>query len=96
MTVLARGLEALRGDCRTEGREAFFDQIKPLLTGDADHGDQANTASACGMNLDAFRMAVHRMKKRLRQCVKQEIAGTLADSTLVADEMRSLFTALGG
>ena len=96
VTVLARGLEGLRLECQAEGREAFFESVKPLLTGDGQHGDQAALAAASGMNIDAFRMAVHRLKKRLRQCVKAEVAGTLDDAAMVQEEMQSLFMALGG
>lgn len=96
VTVLTRGLEALRLECEAEGRESFFAQVKPLLTGDAAHGDQAGLAASCGMNLAAFRMAVHRMKKRLRECVKAEVAGTLDDPAMVQEEMLALFAALGG
>ncbi len=95
VTVLARGMEALRVVCVAEGREAFFENVKALLSGDADRGDQMALAAVCGMNPDALRMAVHRMKKRLRQCVKNEVAGTLDDPASVQDEMRSLFAALG-
>ncbi len=96
VTVLARGLEALRQECQAEGRAAFFEKVKPWLTGDAIHGEQADLAAACGLNLDAFRMAVHRLKKRLRQCVKAEVAGTLDDPAMAQEEMQSLFAALGG
>ncbi len=96
ITVLARSLEALRSECSAQGRESFFDHVKPLLTGDAAHGDQSGIASACGMNIEAFRMALHRLKKRLRQLVKVEVSGTLQDATMVQDEMESLFSALGG
>ena len=96
VTVLNRGLDALRSECSADGREAFFDRVKPLLTGDSVHGEQAGLASACGMNLVAFRMAVHRMKKRLRECVKAEVAGTLDDPAMVQEEMLTLFAALGG
>lgn len=96
VTVLARGLEGLRLECQAEGRDAFFERVKPLLTGDGQHGDHAALAAASGMNLDAFRMAVHRLKKRLRQCVKAEVAGTLDDPAMVQEEMQSLFAALGG
>lgn len=96
VTVLARALEALRQECVAGGRGGFFEQVKPLLSGDAAYGDQAAIATACGMNLDAFRMAVHRLKKRLRDCVKSEVAGTLDDPTMVQQEMESLFAALGG
>jgi len=47
------------------------------------------------MSAAAFKMAVHRLKRRFRQCVKAEIAGTLDDPTMVAEEMASLFAALG-
>lgn len=96
ITVLARALESLRQECIEQQRNTFFDKVKPLLTGDAAHGDQSAMASACGMNVDAFRMAVHRLKKRLRQCVKMEVAGTLDDAASVQEEMQTLFTALGG
>ncbi|MEZ5387983.1 MAG: sigma-70 family RNA polymerase sigma factor [Prosthecobacter sp.] len=96
VTVLARGLEALHLECIAENRETFFESVKPLLMGDGAYGDQAALAAACGMNLDAFRMAVHRLKKRLRQCVKAEVAGTLDDPAMVQEEMQSLFAALGG
>ncbi|MDP1590380.1 MAG: sigma-70 family RNA polymerase sigma factor [Prosthecobacter sp.] len=96
VTVLARGLEALRRECEAGGRGDFFERVKPLLSGDTGYGDQAALAAACGMNLDAFRMAVHRLKKRLRECVKEEVAGTLDDPAMVQQEMQNLFAALGG
>lgn len=96
LTILERSLVALRAECMVEGRGAFFDQIRPMLTGDAAHGEQGAAAEACGMNVEAFRVAVHRMKKRLRQCVKAEIAGTLDDASGVSNEMQMLFDALSG
>jgi RNA polymerase sigma-70 factor (ECF subfamily) len=96
LTVLSRGLEALRTDCREEGRELLFERVKPLLTGDGEYGSQSDIAEVCGLNLDAFRMTVHRLKKRLRQCVKAEVAGTLEDPARVQEEMEALFAALGG
>lgn len=96
LTMLERSLQALRAECVKEGRASFFDQVRPMLTGDSSHGEQAGIAAACGMGIDAFRMAVHRLKKRLRQCVKAEIASTLDDPSSVTDEMQILLEALGG
>ena len=95
MTVIARGMEALRTECASEGRGAFFDAVSGFLNGHASHGDQSAVAASCGMSFDAFRMAVSRLRKRLRQCVKSEVAGTLEDPASVQDEMETLFTALG-
>lgn len=95
VTVISRSLEALRAECAAQGRGAFFDSVSGILSGQASHGDQTALAAACGMSFDAFRMAVSRLKKRLRQCVKEEVAGTLEDPAAVQDEMETLFSALG-
>lgn len=96
MTVIARSMDALRAGCEKEGREAFFDRVSGLLSGQASHGDQMALAAECGMSFDAFRMAVSRLRKRLRECVKTEVKGTLEDPSTVQDEMETLFAALAG
>ena len=95
LTVVAHALEALRRECAAEGRADFFEQVKPWLTGDAAHGDQAALAAGCGMNANALKVAVHRLKQRFRRLLKAEVAGTLDDPALVEGEMRALFAALG-
>ena len=95
LTVVARALEALRVECAAEGRAGFFEQVKPWLTGDSARGDQAALAARCGMNANALKVAVHRLKRRFRQLLKAEVAGTLDDPALVEAEMRDLFAALG-
>lgn len=96
LTVVDRALEALRSECVSEGRADFFEQVKPWLTGDAARGDQMALAGSCGMNANALKVAVHRLKRRFRQLLKAQVAGTLNDPALVAAEMRDLFAALGG
>lgn len=95
VTVLARGMEALRAECVAEGRGAFFERVKSLLSGNADRGDSTALAAELGMSADALRVSVHRLKQRLRQCVKAEVAGTLEDPASVQQEMQTLFAALG-
>jgi hypothetical protein len=96
LTVVARSLDALRQECVAEGRADFFEQVKPWLTGEASHGDQVALSSRCGMNPNALKVAVHRLKRRFRQLLKAEVAGTLEDPRLVEAEMRALFAALAG
>lgn len=94
LAVLARALDTLRHECRIEGKEALFDDLKPWLTGTAGHGDQAALAARHGMTPAAMKMSVQRLKQRFRQCLKAEIAGTLDDPAMVDEEMQSLFAAL--
>lgn len=94
-TVIARSLAALQAECQSQGRGEFFDSVGGILSGQADHGEQTILASTSGMSPDAFRMAVSRLRKRLRILVKAEVAGTLEDPAEVEEEMKSLFAALG-
>jgi RNA polymerase sigma-70 factor (ECF subfamily) len=96
LTVVARAVESLRRECAGAGRGEFFEQVKPWLTGEADHGDQAAAAARLGMSPTALKVAVHRLRSRFRRLLKDEIAGTLDDPAHVGDEMHALFAALGG
>ena len=96
VTVLERAMATLAAECRAQGKPDLVDQLRPWLLGESGYGDQSAAAEAMGLSLSAMKATVHRMRVRFRQCVKAEIAGTLRDESAVADEMRSLFAALGG
>lgn len=96
ITVLARAMSALEAECEAGGKAALLAALRPSLLGEAEHGDLAASAGRLGLSVAAVKVAVHRLRQRFRQCVKQEIAGTLGDPDAVEDEMRSLFLALGG
>lgn len=96
ITVLARAMGVLEAECEAGGKAALLNALRPSLLGEAEHGDLSASAGMLGMSVAAVKAAVHRLRQRFRQCVKQEIAGTLGDPGAVEDEMRSLFLALGG
>jgi RNA polymerase sigma-70 factor (ECF subfamily) len=54
----------------------------------------AEAAQALAVDEGAVRVAVHRLRKRYRQLLRDEIAQTLADPAQVAEELRSLQAAL--
>jgi RNA polymerase sigma-70 factor (ECF subfamily) len=45
------------------------------------------------MNEGAIKVAVHRLRKRYRELIRDEIASTLARSQDIEEEMRHLFNA---
>lgn len=94
LAVLRHGLDRLRRDCAAEGKEEVFVHLQPWLSGEAETGDQAALAATLGMNLNSLKSHVHRLKRRFRALVKEEIAGTLAAGGSVADELAVLFAAL--
>lgn len=95
ITVMTRAMGALQAECAVSGEGEFFDAVRGILVGQADRGAMTDLAAERGMSFDALRVAVHRLRKRLRDCVKSEVAGTLEDPAAVQEEMEALFAALG-
>ncbi len=93
-TLLARALAALRAECEAAGDALQFDRLKPWLTEESGHGEQAELARQMGLEAGALKSAVHRLRRRFRFQVKAEIAATLSPPADVDEEMRALFAAL--
>lgn len=95
LTLLARALASLRAEFAAEGRAAEFDRLKPWLTGEAAHGEQAGTARALGCDPEALKASVHRLRQRFRRLVRAEVSATLRENADVEAELRALHQALG-
>lgn len=96
LALIGHALAALRRECEAAGRGNRFEQLKPWLTGDADHGAQADCARALGLEVNTLKSEVHRLRLRFRQLVKEEVRSTLGDPAAVGEEMTALFAALRG
>ncbi len=96
LTLLDRALGLLQSEWDNAGKGADFVRLKPWLTGDATHGDQGAAAKAAGASDGAFKVAVHRIRRRFREILKQEVAQTLPAGDRVEDELEELFQALNG
>lgn len=88
-----RDLEAL---AREEGGAEQFERLKPCLTADSSRIGYATIAAELGMSEGALRVAVHRLRKRYRHLLTDEITRTLSSPEAVEEEMQSLFAALAG
>jgi RNA polymerase sigma-70 factor (ECF subfamily) len=93
LALLGRVIERLRSECAENGKAALFEQLKPFLTPGGAESAQRDTAAALGMAEGALRVAVHRLRKRYRQLLHDEIATTLADPAMVKEEIDALFGA---
>ena len=93
VTLLAKVIERLQVECVADGRGKQFAELKIFLTAGKGELSYANAAKALGMDEGAVRVAVHRLRKRYRQLLRDEIAQTLADAADVDEEMRALFGA---
>jgi RNA polymerase sigma-70 factor (ECF subfamily) len=93
VALLARVIERLQSACVSEGRARQFEGLKPFLTAGKGECPHAEAALALGMDEAAVRVAVHRLRKRYRQLLRDEISQTLFDPSQVDEEMRALFRA---
>lgn len=93
VALLAKVIERLRIECEAEERGRQFAELKLFLTAGKGALSHAAAARALGMDEGAVRVAVHRLRKRYRQLLREEIAQTLADPAAVDEEMRALFGA---
>ncbi len=94
LAMLDEVLARLRREYRRRGREAIFDALKCTLTADADAPPQAQIAHSLRMSETAVRIAAHRLRKRYREVLRDEIAQTVAAPDLVDDEIRYLLKCL--
>jgi RNA polymerase sigma-70 factor (ECF subfamily) len=93
LALLAKVIGRLQKECEADGKVKLFEQLKMFLMagkGESAHGE---VAKKLGMEEGAVRVAVHRLRKRYRVLLRDEISQTLADGSQVDEEMRALFGA---
>ncbi len=93
LALLGKVIERLQADCAAEGKAQLFEQLKVFLMAGKSETAQGEVAKALGMEEGAVRVAVHRLRKRYRQLLRDEIVNTLSDPAMADEEMRALFGA---
>lgn len=94
LTVLDQVLVRLKGEYAAAGKAALFDALKGFLTGLASEASQAQIAVNLGLTPNAVRVAVHRLRKRYRHLLREEISQTVATPADVDEEIRFLLGCL--
>jgi RNA polymerase sigma-70 factor (ECF subfamily) len=96
LTLLDSVLADLRSQYHRDGKGELFDRLKGSLTGDAGGASYAEIASASGMTEGAVQVAVHRLRRRYRDLLREHICQTVASPEDVDEEIRDLFKAVRG
>jgi RNA polymerase sigma-70 factor (ECF subfamily) len=91
--LLRRTMDRLEAVYVAEGKAEVFAALRDVIgqaRGEADYGE---LAAGLGISEGAARVATHRLRKRYRRLLKEEIALTLDDGSeeAVEDEIRYLF-----
>jgi RNA polymerase sigma factor (sigma-70 family) len=94
LTLLDRALATLAQEHKAAGKADQFEVLKPWLTGDTENISQAEAAAQLGMNEGAVKVAIHRLRRRFREVIKNEIGQTVSDLAQVDSELHYLLEAL--
>ena len=94
MTVLDLGLRRLAQESSGAGRGLEFELLRPSLLGESAKGGYDGIARALGSTEGAVKVAVHRLRRRFRELVREEIAQTVATEGEIDEEVKYLLAAL--
>ena len=94
LTLLDRALAALAKEHVASGKADHFEALKPWLSGDTENISQAEAGARLGLNEGAVKVAIHRLRRRFREVIKEEIGQTVSDRAQVDLELHCLLEAL--
>jgi RNA polymerase sigma-70 factor (ECF subfamily) len=93
LTVLEQVLARLREEYTRLGQTTLFAELKIFLTGEHTTPSHQEVAAWLGMTAGAVKVAVHRLRVRYREMLREEIARTVSDPAEIDEEIRALFRA---
>ncbi len=96
LAVVGQAMSALRAEADASGDTARFAVLQGWLVTPADPGTAVTAARSLDMTDGAFKVAVHRLRKRFRQIVIEQIANTVEDPVEVQQELNYLIAAMTG
>ena len=94
LAVLDQVLLRLRHDFAARGSEPLFDALKNTLTDQSSAPTYAQIARQLNMTEGAVKTAAHRLRRRYRELLREEIAQTVATPELIDEEIRFLLESL--
>ncbi len=94
IAVLNQVVLRLEQEYAERGKSAVFDALRYCLDGQADGQSHVEIAGQLGTTEGAVRVMAHRLRRRYRELLRDEITQTLADVELVDEEIRYLLSCL--
>lgn len=89
LALIGRALTSLGDEMEKAGKLQQFETLRPWLDGGA-AGDVAEAGLTLDLSPTALKVAIHRLRQRFRQKVRDEVAATTLDSNDAEAEFRHL------
>lgn len=96
LAVLNQAIGRVREEYEQAKKGEAFRRLQSCLTGDDDRIPYRQLAEELGMSEGAVKVAVHRLRLRFREALREEIAATVMHSDEISDAIRYLMSVLRG
>ncbi len=94
LTVLAQTMARLKAESSGTRRQTLFENLKAHLAGQSHAVPYRELAARLEMTEGSVKVAVHRLRQRYRELLREHIAQTVSGPEQIEDEIRALFVAL--
>lgn len=94
LTLMEQVLTSLREDYHASGRGEQFEKLKVFLNSAANLPSHETIARELRTSPGAVKTAVHRLRRRFRELLRERIAQTVSKPEEIDDEVQDLFDAL--
>ncbi|MHC1767711.1 MAG: RNA polymerase sigma factor [Verrucomicrobiia bacterium] len=96
LTLFDRALGRLQEEWQESGKPEQSEVLKPFLSCPAGQVNYAPAAKALGLSTGAVAVAVHRLRRRCAELVRDEISHTVSTAAELEEELRHLFSLFSG
>jgi RNA polymerase sigma-70 factor (ECF subfamily) len=96
LSLLEQVMEKMRAEFSAMGKGDEFDVLSGFLNPESEEGAYEEVSAKLGVSAGAVRTAVYRMRRRYRNLLREEIAETVATPEEIDEEIRFLFSVMGG
>jgi RNA polymerase sigma-70 factor (ECF subfamily) len=94
-SVVARAWKNVHDRFVAEGKQQWFDALKPFVAGGAtEPPKQEEVATKLDTSVDNLRVALSRLRQRFRHALRAEVASTVSDPNEIDAELHYLYKVL--
>jgi RNA polymerase sigma-70 factor (ECF subfamily) len=94
LAIIEQALARLEEEEAAMDRGAHYCVLKEYLTGRCEDPSYATSAKQLGISESAVKSAIHRLRRRYAQVLREEVARTVSGPEEIDDEIRNLLAAV--
>jgi RNA polymerase sigma-70 factor (ECF subfamily) len=95
-TLLERAAVRLREEYEAAGKSAVYSALKPFVSTEGTALSYEEAARQLGLSTSAAKSAIHRLRQRYQELIREEIAQTVTTTTEIDEEIRYLLAVIRG